>query len=452
MKLLNFFKRVQNSAAPSNRTNPFSFLQFGQTASVNTPATTFYNLRTYLMTNTWTNLAYLYTTCGIVRTFIDVPVDDAFAKDFEIICPDINSDQITALNRWWRSHDCTQVVKNAYKWTRLYGGAGIIIDTNDKQLDKKLNLDSLRTKNVRFIDATMWELFNGAMAYDDLPGEMDARYNMFQSARFNYYSAKVDNSRVLLMIGKVAPDIVRARLRGWGLSEIESILSGLNRYLKAIDSSYELIDEAKIDVYYLSNLVNAMFSADSYNALQQRLTEINCSKNYHNAITLGADDKFEQKTMSFAGLSDVMMEIRTQLCAELRIPYNRLFGDSATGFASGKDSLEQYATFLQGTIQEPSKKIINKLLQIACMQLFGAVPKDMEIKFPSVISLTVDEEQAIAASKIDQIIKLVSSGIMSPLEARSAINRDNLVSVELEETDGLIREDMPSETKTVEEI
>ena len=86
------------------------------------------------------------------------------------------------------------------------------------------------------------------------------------------------------------------------------------------------------------------------------------------------------------------------------------------------------------------------------MQLFGAVPKDMEIKFPSVISLTVDEEQAIAASKIDQIIKLVSSGIMSPEEARSAINRDNLVSVELEETDGLIREDIPSETKTVEEI
>jgi hypothetical protein len=49
---------------------------------------------------------------------------------------------------------------------------------------------------------------------------------------YNYYGRPIHKSRVMRLEGKQAPSLIRPRLRGWGMSEVERIVRSLTSILK----------------------------------------------------------------------------------------------------------------------------------------------------------------------------------------------------------------------------
>lgn len=430
-------KKVQNSIG-NTMLNPIPFpMSPWNTAGVQGPNTLFQNIRTFLISKTWTNLAWLYASNGIVKTFVDAPVDDGFSKNFNIICQELDEDQHKALKNWWAKHDLTNILTKTFKWNRLYGGAGIIIDVEGQDPAKPFSVRSINRKSrIRFIDASMWELFTGAMSYDALPEGLDAGFRVFPVNSFNYYTQTVDVSRVRLLTGQPAPDIVRRQLRGFGLSVVEAVIAALNQFFKARDANYEVISECKIDVYKLNSLAYSLFTAQGLESVKERFDFMNATKSYLNGIVIGAEDDFEQKTLSFAGLSDVMQEIRIQLASELGIPELRLFGSSSTNtWNKGDATQENYFNMVAGTVQEPAKQIMVELIKIGCRNLFGAEPQEIDIEFESLKALDEFDEQKIKSMELDRILKASEMGIISPLDAKKMINKRNLLPISVLETD-----------------
>ena len=432
-------KRVKNSLNDNITINAGfpNYRSFFNTAEVNRFDTVFYNLRSALITNTYTSLSYLYTTNGIVRTFIDAPVDDAFSRNIEYIIPELDNEQLKSVEQWMRAHKVINVLKDAFKWNRLYGGGGLIIDTQAGMESNPLKLSRITSdSHVRFIDVSMWELFNGAQNYNQLPMGMDAALDVFPDDYFDYHGLKVHRSRVILLKGKPAPDFIRCQLRGWGLSEVESVVSAINQYLKAKDANFEVIDECKLDVYRINSLNYSMMSPEGLNAIQQRFTQMNSWKNYNNAILLDKEDEFDQKTLEFSGLATLMKELRIQLCSELGIPELRLFGTSSEGTALAKKefSQENYFNMIYSTIQEPAKDILVTCLQIACQNLFGAIPDEIDVKFPSLESITAQGESDLKTAELERILASAKAGLISPKEAREMINKQNILPSEIDDS------------------
>lgn len=445
-------KRVKNSLHDNITINAGfpNYRSFFATADVNRFDTVFYNLRSALITNTYTSLSYLYTTNGIVRTFIDAPVDDAFSRNIEYVIPELDNEQLKAVEEWMRAHKVINTLKDAFKWNRLYGGAGIIIDTQVGRESTPLKLSRITPESrIRFIDVSMWELFNGAQNYSQLPSGMDAQLDVFPDDYFDYHGLKIHRSRIVLLKGKPAPDFIRSQLRGWGLSEIESVVSAINQYLKAKDANFEIIDECKLDVYKINSLNYSLMNPEGLNAIQQRFTQMNSWKNYDNAILLDKEDDFEQKTLEFSGLATLMKELRIQLCSELGIPELRLFGTSSEGNALAKKefSQENYFNMIYSTVQEPAKDILITCLQIACQNLFGAIPDEIDVKFPSLESITAQGESDLKTSELERILAAAQAGLISPKEAREMINKQNILPSEIDDSSDELynKEEIPEE-------
>ena len=395
--------------------------------------TMFNNLRWYLVSNLRQLLSQVYVEHGIVQTLVDQPVDDAFRAGFEIKTSQLDANDIEQLLVYCERNNVISSIMEAIKWSRLYGGGGVLIIT-DQDPQTPLNIKAIKQDTpLEFRSVDMWELFYDVQNTSgnlDIGGALGAN----NSDHYDYYGKRIDKSRVYRVIGKQAPAFIRPRLRGWGMSELERLVRSLNQYIKNQDLIFDLLDEAKIDVYRLKGLNSALANTAGTNGIIQRVALSNKMKSYNSAIIMDKTDEYEQKQITFAGLSEVLLQIRQGLAADLKMPMTKLFGISSAGFNSGEDDIENYNSMIEGEIRNKHKFTVVDILQIACQKVFGFMPEDLMITFNPLRILNAKEEEEVKDSQFNRVMSSFQNGLASAQEAKEAMNKDSLLGVEVDET------------------
>ena len=181
--------------------------------------TLFKNLRNYFISNMRQPLSQMYVEHGIIQTVVNVPVDDAFRGGYELKSSMLDGKNLEALEAEIESIGLNNnVLGQASKWNRLFGGAGIIIMTDQDPMTP-LDWDAIGEKSdLEFRSADMWELYYNHQQSEGV--SIDGR--LMEPEFYDYYGVKLHKSRVMLMKGLEAPSFVRPRLRGWGFSIVLS--------------------------------------------------------------------------------------------------------------------------------------------------------------------------------------------------------------------------------------
>src|SRR5690606_28947268 len=155
-------------------------------------------------------LSQAYVEIGLVQTICDVPVDDALRGGINIKSKQLEESQLEELiSVIDRDGDLIEVGQAA-KWNRLFGGAGVLVLT-DQDPEEPLDWDSLENEKVDFRAVDMWELFWDKQNTEDT--DLSGNLEIFD--HYNYYGEQVHRSRVLRLKGLTAPSFIRPRLRGW---------------------------------------------------------------------------------------------------------------------------------------------------------------------------------------------------------------------------------------------
>jgi len=97
-------------------------------------------------------------------------------------------------------------------------------------------------------------------------------------------------------------------------------------------------------------------NAEGTNNITKQVQLVNQLKSYLNAFVMDKEDEFDQKTMTFAGLSDMHEQNRMAIAADLKMPITKLWGVSAAGFNSGEDDIENYNSMLESEIRVKSRQ------------------------------------------------------------------------------------------------
>jgi phage-related protein (TIGR01555 family) len=375
----------------------------------------YYNIYAPLTIN-WTLLTYMYKTHGILQAAIDMPVLDALRGGVEIHSDELSTDDIKDLQDLIEQGGILSTIGEAMVWTRLYGGGAIIVNTPQKS-DQPLNTKNL--DKIELYAANRWEIVS------------PRRYAEF----YDFYGNRLHKSRVLTLGGKAAPYLVRWTLQGWGMSEMERMIEDFNLYLRTKDVIYELLREAKIDVYQFENFTAQLATQRGTQQVQNRVSIMNMAKSYQNAVIMDAKDKFEQKQITFAGLAEVMKQNQMFISSSVRIPMTKLFGMSASGFNSGEDDIENYNAMIESEVREPLRPVLRDVIGLLCIQLFDYKP-DFSFSYKPLRIMSSLDEETVATQKSARFTQLYSLGLLTAQETMGLMHSEKLIPIETEVAKG----------------
>lgn len=417
----------------TDNANPYS-------EQISDSGTMFKNLRWYFVSNLRQLLSELYCEIGLIQTIVDVPVDDALRGGVILKSKQLDEDEILKLiNSLDRDNDIN-TVGQAAKWNRLFGGAGVLIMTDQDPM-QPLNIEAINKDTpLEFRAVDMWELFWDKQNTDGYDPSLQTE----NFEHYSYYAQQLHKSRVMRMKGLTAPSFLRPRLRGWGFSVVEKLVRSINQYIKATDLGFEVLDEFKLDVYKIKNLTTTLMSEVGATAVQKRVQMANWQKNYQNAIVMDSEDDFDHKQLSFAGLAEAMEGIRMQVASDMRMPITKLFGTSASkGFATDQNDMEVYNAMVEAEVRNKIKYDLLRVIEIKCQKLFGFIPEDLSIEFKPLRVLSAEQEENVKTQKFNRVLQAKQAGEITTFEFREACNKDALLSISLDNNQDQLNTDDP---------
>lgn len=391
-----------------------------------------YNNNYSLITLNRTILTYLYTSSGIFQTAIDLPTQDALSRGIEIESDQMSPSDIDELLDFMEDSGQWTALLDAWKWSRLYGGAGLIINTNQDPKEP-LNYKTLNKGPLELYDADRWQ-FDNAHPY---AGDFDEFLYGKPPEHLYLYGQQIHESRVIKIRGKRAPYYVRRQLRGWGMSEGERMIKDLNLYFKTQNVLYEILDESKIDIYKIKGFSQKLLSPGGTDAITRRVQLANELKNYVNALVMDKEDDFETKNQSFTGLAEVGKENRIGICSALRMPQTKLFGLSASGFNTGESDLENYNMMVESETRAPMKQTIREMIKLNMFHLWGR-EAPFRFKFPPLRLLEAKDEQAVKTAQQERVLALYDRGLLTSQEVGEALKSHNVITIDTAMTKGLL--------------
>ncbi len=422
-------KKIQNSKNLENGLTGFteSFTRGKQLSQLDTLQL---NNRYYYIFNNRELLNTVYIEHGIIQTLIDQPVDDAFRGGITIKTKQLDEEEIKELQQYLEVENIIQKIMQTIKWGRLFGGGGLVIITSQDPT-KPFDINKInKFTPLDFYAADLWEL--NMQYYTSNPLE-----DLEPDNPYMFYGTSMHKSRVLTYRGKEAPSMRRRQFRGWGMTEVEKIIRAFNKFLKNNNVIFDLLDEAKVDVYKLENFNNSMLS-NQEDAISDRIQLSNMLKNYLNALVMDSTDEYQQKQVTFAGLGEMLEESRMDIASNVKFPLTKLFGIAPSGLSNNDETgTENYNSMVEGEVRNKVKGMTIETLRIVAKKLFDIVVDDFEIEFAPLRILNAEQEENVKDAQANRLLSFFSSGLISVAETKAAINKDSLVAVEIEVNDEL---------------
>lgn len=400
-----------------------------ESSSANTMA---FNKRYGAVTLNRSLLSSTYMEEGIIQVLIDQPVDDAFRGGIKIHSDEIDAEDIKRLHQVIDEQDILNTYGQALKWARLFGGAGIIINAG-QDMRQPLNLERIKdTTPLAFYAADRWELSYTPEGMNQL----DQFKEETSEHPYNYYGHVMHKSNVIKLNGKLPPSLLRGQFGGWGMSEIEKIVRSYNQYLKHQNVTFECLDESKVDVFSINGFNAAIATSNGAQKTAQRIGMAAQLKNFQNALVIDKEDSYEQKTMNFGGLAEILNQIRIGLACDLRMPMTKLFGIAPSGLnASSEEEIENYNSMIETEIRTKVKGGLILMLKILCKKLFNYIPDNLSIEWAPLREQDAQEQSLIKTDNLNRVISAYTNGLMSGEKAVETINTAKVFDVEIEENE-----------------
>ena len=377
-------------------------------------------------------LAYLYSEHGLIQTAIEVPIIDALRGGLTITSPELDADDIQEFKIAQEEAGDMATLQEAMVWEDLFGGAALIINM-DVNPARPWDIKASKPNKLEFYAADRWELNAGIRGgFGDDPKE----------ATYDFYGTKIHRTRLLELPGKKPPAFLRPQFQGWGYSKIEKMVRELNAFMKHNNLIFELLDEAKIDVYSIKNFNTSLMTATGTSKIQKRIQLGNQLKNFNNAVILDTLDKYEQKQLSFGGLSDILIQLRIGIASAFRMPLTKLFGMSATGFNAGAEDLENYNATVESEIRQRCRKAVRLVCSLRMLQMWGYVPK-FDFEFKPLRVMTEKEDEEVKTSRQTRLVQLYDKALLTSEELGQAASSYGLLPIETKMQQGML-EDHPT--------
>lgn len=352
----------------------------------------------------------------IARKICDRKSRDMTRRWREVRCNSLDAQKLDKYQQLERTLNVREHFRQALQWASLYGSAGILMVTDAENLSLPLT-ESEQVKRLLVADRHSLSS-DGARVFDVLSPD----FGLAEFYRIKG-SQKIHRSRIILIHAGELP--LSDPLREWGTSDLEHVYATIKRFDLLSLNIGELVNESKLDIFKMQG-----FSDKIAAGMEEQVLGVMAAtqriKSIANSLLLDKDAEYEQKELTFTGLRDLMVEFRNAVAGAADMPVTILFGQSASGFASGKEDLDSYYDSINGLQESRARPALDRLDQVLCRQVFGQRPEDWWYEFPSLKQLTDTERFTALLAFAQAMALLIQNGVLREDQVASELKQSVL--------------------------
>jgi phage-related protein (TIGR01555 family) len=348
----------------------------------------------YDLLNSFAELDAAYQTNWIARQIVDIPAGD-MVREWRTI----KSDDSEKIQQEEQRLDLRIACGEALSWARLFGGAGILMLTN-QDLGEPLKVDKIKKGDLgRLLVLDRWEMQPQTINTWNV---LASNYLMPEFYTVQGGSQSIHWTHFARFNGAKLPRRQMAQTQGWGDSELRKCMEDLRDTVSAKGGIAELMQEASIDIITREGLADELAS-DQDEAITERYALFAQLKSIVNLALLDGNETFDRKTLNLSGVAKTLEVLMVWLAGCADIPVTRLFGTSATGLnATGEGDLSNYYDSIGAKQTTQLAQPLNYLDQIMVRSALGSFPDGFDyvwnpLKQPNQVELA--QAQLLRAQK-----------------------------------------------------
>lgn len=382
------------------------------------------------MTDNYALLNSLYRDNWVVQNVVGIIPDDMTKKWFTLK-GSISPEALAEFEKAARKTALQDRINTGLKWGRLYGGAaGIILIRGQETIwDRPLDLESVLPGT--FAGLYILDRWSGLAPDMGLVTDMsDPDFGLPEfytiSAPGKNLGMKVHHSRLIRFMGRELPYLEKIAELYWGESEVEALYRDVVKHDNVAGNMAALTFRANIDTMSIPNL-DQLFSITATEQQRRFWNTMQAQSVMRSNFGMQLIDKDSTVTntqYSFAGLNEVYEAMCLDLSGASRIPATKLFGRSPAGMnATGESDLVNYYDYVDTLRESVLRPILERLLPVIAMSVWGAIPEGVRISFPSLWTPTAKEVAEIALKKSQAIRDMFQAGLLEVDTAQKELKK-----------------------------
>ena len=366
----------------------------------------------------------LYREHWIVRQIVDIIPSDML-KNWITLTTEVSPALLKKVDLELRRTQLIQKLKCGLQWARLYGGAvGVMIVAGQGE-DMSQPLDLRKMVPGDFCGLLIFDRWNSVDPSLEIVDDIrDPEFGLPK-----YYTitdndtnqmVKVHYSRILRFTGDDLPYWEAQAEQNWGASVVESIFDELKKRDNVSWNIAQLTFMASLRVLKMSDMGQMLSATDEQTKaeLYRTIEAQNWLMSNMGLQLIDAADDLQSHQYTFGGVSDVYKQFMMDIAGAARIPATKLFGRSPEGMnATGESDLQNYYDMIAQEQEAKLRPILNKILPVLCMSVFGSVPDDLDFEFDPVSEPSDEQRTDLAKNGTDIVVSALNAGLVSPRTA-----------------------------------
>ena len=371
----------------------------------------------------------LYRSNWVVQNVVGIIPDDMLREGFTVsgaVSPKYQQE----LDRCLRQTQLYARINEGMRWGRLYGGAaGLILIRGQEDLSKPLDLETILPGT--FAGLYIVDRWSGITPGMELVSDLtDPDFGLPKfydiSMADSSIIVSVHHSRIIRFLGRELPYLEKMAEMYWGESEVEALYADIVKHDNVAANMAALTFRANVDSMEVENL-DQLFSV-APTAIQQRFWNMmqaqNVLKSNFGMQLVNKGDSVKNTQYTFTGLQEIYDSMCLDLSGASRIPVTKLFGRAPAGLnATGESDLQNYYDYVDTLRESKLRPILEKLMPIIAMSVWGGVPEDMDIQFPPLWTPTAKEVAEIAKAKAETIIATFQANLLDQATAQRELKK-----------------------------
>lgn len=373
-------------------------------------------------------LMNMYRSSWLAKKMVNIPAQDATRR---WRAWQAEAEQISAIEALEKRLDLQDKVKQAVRMARLFGGAALYFGLRNQDPSEPLDLDRVRAGDLESLTLMSRYQLNPVDPERDPTSPFWGHPKYFELVAMSGDSVRIHPSRLAIFRGEAISTSDPSEWL-WGDGILQAAQTAVLQGDSLAANVSSLVYEANVDVIHIPRLMEMMRDQESENKVLTYLRTLAMVKGNNGMLVLDGGDtsetegnsggtKYDRKSISFTGLSDVWDRFMQMASAASDIPVSRLFGRSAAGLNStGEGDMKNYhesVTAIQATYMQPAMANLDEALIRSAL---NNRDEDIYYEWRS-LQEPSDKERAEHGKAVADIIKVLRESELFPEETLQAI-------------------------------